>query len=882
MSCAPHAPFAFGLDVSRIPRDSSGSWKSKAASGFPSGSPRTVEGVGRFDEVTDAPQALNADQIPSSKVDNELDSSWNGSRDGFVVSTQARSDHREGTPSGELREVALKQVPVAAASGGGLGCTKTCKRMSRASEKQGKLMSFEACRGDNSDGYGDRCWNQVRQTEGHRKPNSADGMLSFDYDQDAPPSPLPSPPVPLSPTARRGTSTAQRCPPSRVISASGSTLLQQCQDCSRTRDAVDSKHNNLCTGEVLTFGRGGNEATSSAARMAKDQAPGEEKIVSQSKGPFSGSCARGSVVDARGDGGIAGMVEQTPQTGGARSPQPRLGDRVGPPETELLQDTEAPITGEVQPKVRLQRAACTSSRMSPSRQKPSSWDECVVSPTSSPSAQKARAGRSFGGEEGAQGKALHEMTHDGIDTAVSSSSSADAPCNTSPRVKRNLLNQAYPSKAAAELTVQRWLRRAIQRRKRTSGCEGGAIKRTGELYEPESIEPLQPAKSSTSTARHPRRDAELGDAVHAHAGARLSENHHHPIGKQEAVSPLPAEAATGLVDVVPPYWEDDPVRDRRHELPPDSLAVTSADRDSFGKPRPPSSPAFTRKDDVSHDRPMGKPGSGAEKRAAQRRRSDSRQDDGTVVRPPDLAAQEKEAGVGQALKRPSSMVLCTAPAPQAASLPLGLSPPVVPPVPGDNLEPSEQQPSDRQKRSAHNGNPASGGRDRHSHRGQGRYKLSSSVSNQVPVARDTPCFSVEALGRRFAPTDVTCKAGAWYGLTVQEARLRPSNGHGRCGRIPCIFRSPFIGAHGRKNCRPIAAASKIAEVPVRAATRHRQQGDKPSMLVARAFARQASTNCDEHAGGNPLLDAWGVGNPLLARMPSKIYGASKGAGAPYG
>lgn len=874
VSRTPHAPCFRPRHISRISWDSSGSWKSKVAPGFrrePHGT------VGRVDTVEGAigvPQALNVDQCPSSKIDHDLDSNCTGNCDGFAAFTSARSDHREGTPSGELREVALRQVGVGTASCGRVGCAQAGERWPRARAKQGKLGALEGCRGNNTGGLGDRCWNRVPQTEGRGKPNAAAGMLPFDDDQDAPPSPLPSPPVPLSLTAGRRTSTVRRRPPSRV-SVSDGTLLQPCQDDSRAWGAPDSKHNSLCTEKASTFGMG-NDAASATPRAAKIKAPGGEEPISPPEDPFPESRGRGSIVGLRGDGGIEkGVVGQAPHTAGTSSPQPRLGDRTRPPEMVLLQDTAAPATDDVPPKVRLQREASIFSPASPSDTKPTPCDGYKASPTSSPSAQETLSTQCAGEQAGAQAKELHATTYAGIDMAVSLSSSTTASHKASPPVHLNPPKQAQPSKTTAELTLQRWSRRAILRRKGSPGPEGGAARRTREQNEPKKVEQLQPAKSSTSTAQHHRREAQMVPAVHAHAGASPVEKN--PVGQQEEVSLLPAEAEPRRsIGVVLRYWEDDPIRDRSHEFVRESLVVASAGRDAFGETPVPSSPAFARNDEVSHGHPMDEPSSGADKSATERRRPDSRQDDDTI-QPPDPAAQEKTAGNDRAPEMPSSTVLFSVPAPRAASLSLELPSP----VPDARREPSKP-PSEREKSSSTLISPTGGGRNRHSRRVQGHDALSSFVSNHAMVARDTPCFSVEALGRRFAPADVGFKGGAGYGLTVQEARLRPSSGQGKGCSTSRSFRSPFvIDASDRKNCRPGAVVPAVAEIPVVASHGH-QEGGKPSVLLARVFARQVNTNHNEDVGGNPLLDAWGVRNPLLTRSPGKISGASNRGGAPYG
>lgn len=878
VSRAPDTP-TFALGISHISWDSSGGWKSDVAAGFRHTPEGTVEQAAPLDGVEDLHQALNEHEIPSSSTDGELEENRNGVRDGFADSTSARSSHREGIPLEAPPKGMLTQVGVDATSCSGLGCARCDGIWPRARAKQGKLGPFEGCRGDNKDGDGDSCWNQEPLREGLGRPNAAADFLSYDFDQDAPPSPLPSPPVPSSHTARRGTSIVRRRPPSRVLSASDSTLLQQCQDDSRGWGAPDSKNNRLCA-ETLSTPGAGNEATMVTSRTAENEASGQEKVLSPCKDPFPERRAQDPIVGVRGDSGIdEGMVGQLPQTGRGSSPQPHLKDWVGPPETALLRDTAAPTSDYVPPKTQ-RRGAKSSPPASPSSINATSCDGCKASPTSSPSAQTAHAAPDFGGEAGTQAKTLHGRRHHGVDMAILWSPSRRTSNEASSRTDRN---PRQSSKTTAVLILQRWLRCAPLRRERTSGPEGGAAQRTRKLNETKKIEQFQSVKSSSSTTRHHPREARIEDAAHVHAGASPSETN--PAGQEEAVLLFP-EAETLLRDAVPPYWEDYPIFDQSHALPRYGIVVTSAVHGSLRKAPVSSSQAFDRTDDLSHDHPMKKPGSGTDNNNAAQG-CDSCQDDDTI-RLPCLVAQEKTVGMQEktvgmdkASTKRSSTVLFSVPSDSpspAISLSQGLSPPVVLRRKVDD----HLQPSERENNTNLYGNPTSGERGCNGTTDYGRCILSSCVSHQGLVARDMPCYSVAALGRRAELADVRFKAGAGYGLTVQEACFRPSSRPGS-DRAPYSFRSPFVDANGRKSCQSDVVVSTAVEIPVmKSASHYHQQEDEPSVLLAGAFARQLVTIHGDELGANPLLHPWGIGNPLLTRPPGTISGTFNGGGAAYG
>lgn len=775
---------------------------------------------------------------------------------------------------------------------GGAGRARGGERWRPTRPQQGNSDAFEFCRGDNIDGGRDRCWTQVPLTEGNGKPSAAAGLPLFEFGQDVPPSPLPSPPVPLSPTARRGTSTVGRLPPtSRVLSASGSTLLQQYRDVSCVSSAPTSNPNKLCSETVSAFGIG-NEAPTTMPRTAKNEAPGGEKVLSPSKDSLSERCAWESTAGVRGDGGVGeGTIGQVPQTGGASSPQPRLADRVGPPETALLQDMAAPAGDHLPPKVQRQSGASISSPTSLSSTNTSSSEDCKNDPTSSsPSAQKTRAAQYFGRGTGTQAEALNGTTHHGINTAVSLPACTRAPCEASPEADQDRLkDQAQLSKTVVVLTLQRWVRCAVLRRKDTSGCVGGAKqRRSRELNEPKNVQQLQPAESSAASARQHPREARMEGALHVHFGASPSENK--PVAIESTALLVPHEGSH-ISDAIPPYWEEDPIRDRSHALPPrNGLVVNSADRDSFEKAPVSSSPAIAGGDDLSHERPGKKPGSIAEIGADQRGRQDSCRDGGTTP-PSELASPGETAStdVDQVPNTPTSTVLISGPnasPPQSKSLPKGLSSPVAPRLkPDDHLQPSKQ-PSEREEGTIDpNGNPKSGGRDCNSARGMQHHALlSPTVYHRVRAARDMPRYSFVALGRPVAPADAGCnKVGDGYGLTVQEACLPPPSRQVEGGRAPCRFRESFVVPVNRESCHGDAVRSTAAKIPeVTSAPHHQRQEDRPSELLARAFARHVKTNIGEDLGGNPLLDAWGVRNPLLTRSPGAVAGTSGGGGAPYG
>lgn len=872
VSRCTHSPFALG--ISRTSCDSSGSWQSNAASGFEL-KLKPFEGAG------DVTEALNADLISTSRTDHELDDKRNGDRDGFAAPLPARSGHRVGVPLEEPREETLRQVGVNATSCGGVGYTQGDETGLHARSKQGKLGPLEGCRNDSStDEDVDRCWKRVPLKEGTGKPNAAAGVaLSCGSDQDVPPSPLPSPPVPLSPTARRETQTIRRLPPSRVRPAWSHALQQQCQEDCHRLGAPDSKHNSLCTELNSTFGIV-DEATTAMSQTAKKERSGNDEIPSPpEEEPLFQGCTQGSIMSVREHSGMTrGLDGQALRTGSGRPLQPQLGDRAGPPRTVLLQDIAAPATGVVSQEVQCQLGASLSPPTS-SKKNSFSCDGCEASSSLSPSAPKALSAPDFCGEAEMRAKALREAAHDGVRMAVSSSPPTRTSHEASPWVDGNPRQQARLLKATAVLILQRWVRGAILRRESTSGLKGEAEQRMRELVEATDVERPQRAKYFLSSPRHHPGGAHEEDAVQAHAGVSLNETK--GICQDEAGSLLP-EAETPARDAAPPYWRDDPIHDQGRALPRNGLVVASADRNTLGKTPVSSSQAFGESDDLSHDRAVDEPGCVAERSTAQRRRGESCQGD-EDIEPPHLPEQEEAVGIDQIQpEAPSSTVLLSVigvSPPLSVSLPLGVSSSLAP-----RLKPDDLPPSERESRTRLDGSPASGGGDCDRTGVRGQCAISSSASRQGLVARGEPCdYSFEALGKLCAPADVGFKAGNGYHLTVQEACLRPPSCSSKGGRAPCGLRSSPVAANDRDSCHPGAIASTAAVIPVgeQSASIYRQV-DNSFALISRAFARQGHmSQGGDDVGGNPLLGAWGVGNPLLTRLPGTISAASERGGAPY-
>jgi len=367
-------------------------------------------------------------EFSGSRIDRGLGCSSTCNRDAYPSSAQVKN-RREGVQTQASSEVSLGEGRIS--HGGSEGCAQDGGMM----PKPGSVRRTNGESRAETGGHGEACGDEAPTTGRLRN------QEVFDVHQDVPPSPLPSPPVPCSPTTRGKAPTLRQLLPRRGMRLPPSKLMQQPR---------------MHAAPFRGYGNGDIVDISAAAQNDVI----EEEITSRKPADrFSMGHAYGPVVN--GGGGSRKklreeLLEEMPQEMVACLQQSSFhrGGQVPMPETPVT-ETASQATVPLKPRRRETSNALhttpSSSSVSPSGK---------IEAKHSPSEQRRLVGTGS--------TALRYGLHDGV--RISRGTSYEA----TPTADRNPMQRGHNPKIAAVLVLQRWVRCVIVGRERVLGAEASA------------------------------------------------------------------------------------------------------------------------------------------------------------------------------------------------------------------------------------------------------------------------------------------------------------------------------------------------------------------------------------------------------------------------
>lgn len=844
---------------------------------------------------------------PSSGADRELQRgrTWDrGTRGDEVFQNTHDLVHDPSTPASRGRECTTTDEPCVYIS---RTDRVSCGGESRAGSDESRPLA--QAQQDNVQGIedksnykvvygGDACWDQASAT---RNRNAC--LFASDTSEEAPPSPLPSAPVPLSPTARQGSFFLRRLPPKRVASASASLILPQNENISRMRGSSISKPKPICDDESSTLGVG-NEAVEMKETNAQHGDSNKDNIVPLSGHRFFKNRAWDPVVGATGDTCIQGADHVLSQEADYPPHPCRRRRNSSLPET-VLRDIKGQANDHSSPQTLHQGEANKASSASPCAwpepTRTSFCDRPKVSRATAPGAQMSHSVLGAVGTLDTEQPPLHEG---GLDTSI------PVPCRytadeAEPRADRSRRRQRqHPKTAAAVLILQRWLRRVILSSKpKPLGADLAAQCIRG-IPAGKGFKGLQSMDISPSVAVHYSSASLVApqskDRVQASSGGSPSTGGYattgHPLLRRPTVSrrlmysdieagSLVPEMETLLREEHPALSEHErphalAVRalDRSHRFPRrraysvNDVEVTQRGSDFVGTALVRCSRDFGDNGDLSRHSRNIKRAAGAGRVSVVRRTSNPRQDSNSRS-PHDfgLTTLGRITGVDKAPKLGP-----------AVSFSLPSSPPLRFSASLACLTPalSRVRLLEAGRRNSNQTSGSSGcSRDQTPVRNrpgwfrvEGMYASPSPGCHQDQPERQVAVESAAPMNGGVARSESRFEIDTGYRSTVLEAyplldRRCPSRG----SRV--THRGPGLHASQSKSCCPDAEGLPVL-LPIPRS--HQQHG--PGAVVPGAISRHHIAVTDRGVASNPLLHAWGVCNPLLTTAAV----VARGSGTRYG
>lgn len=849
---------------------------------------------------TPAKTSSGSDRNPSSGADRELQRgrTWNRGTGCNVMLRNTRDwAHDPSTSANRDRGCAPDEKYVVTSrtdliSCGGISRAGKDESRPMALAEQDKVQGIEEKSNCNVVDGGDECWDQAPATE---TPNAC--FFSSDTKEEVPPSPLPPAPVPLRPTAQQGSYFPRRLPPSRVPSASASLLFQRSEDGSRMWDPLSSRHRPICD-KSLTLDDG-NEAMAMKEMIAQHRGSGTDKVLpppgrrSSESHPwdpvFGGSCH--SIVND-------GVVDHVSSQRVGHSPQP-----CRRPLSNLLESVLQRIKGQAgdhAPPAMLDlgeanKASSGSPSAKPGNTRTAFCNRSEVTLTTALGAHIPPLIPSGVGDAGEKLPLVHGA-QDGLEILIPGLPTGIAD-EASPRAEH-----PRTAAAAAVLILQRWLRRVTPSSKREPPRADVAAQSIRESPTVKGFKRLQTmdtvpsAELQNSTVSFVGQQSKI--IVRASLGASPSavedERTGHAQPSRPTVSRCPmlsgVEAGslipgTGnlLREALPSLRKDTashalavralkPIHPfpRRRAFSVNDLEITPGDNDFVRTTTVPSSQDVGSNGEASSHSSNMKSAANAAKAPARTRTSYPRQ--GLKTRSLHgfgFAVSGRKAGADEAPKM-GPLVSFSLPNPTILPPPLHVSSmfftPVLPRVPPTGL-----LEAGKCNNSHISGKPIRGPRGCSRYqipvgnstgwsRVEGGYASASSGIHQDELKGQVVVKSAARLDiRGMAPVESRCEVNAGCGLTVVEACLNRD----RCPGSRTRQGGPGFRANQRQSCCPdaVAMAAKVTqEMPF--SRSHRERGP-PSTNVVRAVSRHQVAVTSRSLFSNPLLHAWGVGNPLL-------------------
>lgn len=739
---------------------------------------------------------------------------------------------------------------------------------------------------------GDECWDQALATG-----TSNACFFSSDTSEQAPPSPLPSPPVPLSPTARQDSYFLWQLPPSRVPCASASFCFRENKGYSRA-----------CDDEPSTLVVGSEEKEVNAA-IAQNEGLDAGKVLPPPESLFSENSAWDPVVGGRCESSSSvngDVIDRVSPQGVGYSPQPSQRRCKSLPET-LLRGINGQTNNHAPADMlhRGEEADKTSSPppySSPGDTRPAFCDRpgIILAPAPdgqmSPSVPCPVRGLDKGQPP------LHGA-QDGLDKPVPASSSHTAE-EASATTNLTSLQQGEHSKtAAAVLILQRWLRRVIlisnNFQPPKADVSAQSIHETPTMVE-KGFKGPQPMEISPSAALHhsaasfvapPSKDKVQNPSSGANPGAGEDEmTGHAALFRRPAFSRRRecSDVEAGmLLPEMGNVWRPANHALREHKPSHRAFAVRALDRShSFPRRRafsindlevtPPggrdsvgTAPVPFSQDSGSNGKPS-RPSSNIKsavdvgRSSAPRRASNTGQ--GLNTRSPHgvgfVVPAGRIAGVDEVPKTGHSVYFSLPPGslmptppplqPWASSM---LRTPALPRVPSTGI-----LEAGRCSINHVCGGPV-GNSSGWSTRVEGRRASPSSGFPQYQLERRVAVKSATPLNEGVAPAESRFEIDTGYSLTVLEACLHRNRSPGRGNRASHGGPGCYHAVQSKSRCPDtVQMASNMP--PVLTFPRPNEEQGLPAS-VAGAVSRHYVAVTSRGLASNPLLLAWGVGNPLL-------------------
>lgn len=749
-----------------------------------------------------------------------------------------------------------------------------------AQAEQDNVQGIEGKSNHNVIDGGDECLDQALAAG---TPNAC--LFLSETNEQGPPSPLPSPPVPLSPTARQDSYFPRRLPPS--------FLLRQSEDCSQTFDDERS------TLDVR------NEAIEMNATIAQHGGPDENKVLQPLGHIFSESRAWDPVVGGRcasssNSSSVKGdAIDHVSSQWSGYSPQPCRRRCDSLPET-LSRDIKGQTNNHTPPE-KFHRgeesymASSSSPSASPGNTRAAFCDGQGIILATSPREQMSPSIPCSIADVGKDQPPLHGA-QDGFDTSVPASSRHTAEEASATAIRTSLQQGEDQKTAAAAFTLQRWLRRVILASNLNPPEADVAAQTINEIPTVENgfkgLEPMDilPAAalyhSATSFLAPPSKDTVQTPSSGANTVAGEDEVTGHALLGRPTVSQRPVCSdveesllMTGMGNVSraanPALREDKPSRacavralDQSHPFPPrrsfsvNDMEFTPGGRDSIGAVPVPSSREFGSNGEPSRPSRNIKATDDAGKGSAPRRASNTRQELNT--RSPHgvgFVVPRMMAGVNEAPKTGPS-VSFSLPSSSTLPSPLRLSSmsltPILPRVPPAGLLKAGRNSSIHVRGCSRNQAPVenSSGWSRV----EGRHAPPSSGFHHYQLKRQVAVDSAAPLKEGVALAEDRLEMDSGYSLTVLEAYLHRSRYSGRGNRAS--HGGPGCHSNQSKSCCPEAVAMAAKVPPVLRFPRPDEK-QRPAASVDGAVSRHHVAVSGRGLDSNPLLVAWGVRNPLL-------------------